>query len=232
MSTIESKDVLELTKSTQSNLTTKFGMITTFIAAVAATIGSFLGQIGAKYIESSKEISVKEQDFYATIVQGCLKPEDEASRINCLLLVSETKIIHRDDVRNAIIDYAKKAKLEAKGEKKPSDRTTVVPSLSNLSSKPRALILSGQNSKANESLINSIKNDLSENNYHILGITTGFIDDSRPKDPEIRYFNTEDTEMALNISEQIQKLHNLQIPAKRYSDSSARPGYVEVWLGK
>lgn len=118
------------------------------------------------------------------------------------------------------------------GVNKPSERTTVVPSLGNLTSKLRVFILSGPSAKINESLINSIKKDITGGNYNIIGIKTSFIDESRPKDPEIRYFNTEDTEMALNLSEQLQRLYNLQIPAKRYSDSSARPGYVEIWLGK
>jgi hypothetical protein len=71
-------------------------------------------------------------------------------------------------------------------------------------------------------------------NYPVLGAKTLKNDLERPDGREIRYFNREDEAQAGKIAEYLALKNNPKnpIPAKLYQDPSARPGYIEIWLGR
>jgi hypothetical protein len=58
-------------------------------------------------------------------------------------------------------------------------------------------------------------------------------DDTRPKTNEIRYFHREDQQEALRIAQAVRDAFGVGLPDVRlYSDDSALPGYIEIWIAR
>jgi hypothetical protein len=61
-----------------------------------------------------------------------------------------------------------------------------------------------------------------------------FRDDAgRPDYPEVRYFNASDKDQAEKLAEYMRvRLSSKSLLANVYKDATARPGYIEIWLGR
>ena len=58
-------------------------------------------------------------------------------------------------------------------------------------------------------------------------------DAGRPESPEIRYFNSTDKEQAERLAEVLRfRLNTKVLLASEYKDPTAKPGYIEIWLGR
>ncbi len=58
-------------------------------------------------------------------------------------------------------------------------------------------------------------------------------DAGRPDHPEVRYFNSTDKEQAEKIAEVMRfRLNTKALLASEYKDLTAKPGYIEIWLGR
>lgn len=82
------------------------------------------------------------------------------------------------------------------------------------------------------SMFSELEGTLAAAGFNVIGKKT-LKDEGRPDQPEIRYFNAPDKEQAEALAEFMRvRLSNPDIKARQYNDPSARPGYIEIWLGR
>lgn len=59
------------------------------------------------------------------------------------------------------------------------------------------------------------------------------LDIKRPDESEVRYFNSSDKAQAEKLAEFMRfRLDTRLLVAKEYQDPTAKPGYIEIWLGR
>jgi hypothetical protein len=77
-----------------------------------------------------------------------------------------------------------------------------------------------------------LREELATAGFTILGAR--FKEDAgRPDHPEVRYFNPTDKEQAEKIAEFMRfRLNTKELLANEYKDPTAKPGYIEIWLGR
>jgi hypothetical protein len=97
----------------------------------------------------------------------------------------------------------------------------------------RVYLLAGSSEKIK--LFYKLRTELVNAGFIISGENS--IDDpERPTQAEVRYFNDSDRAQAEIIAESIRFNSKepalVTITAKKYKDSSAKPGYIEIWVGK
>lgn len=94
----------------------------------------------------------------------------------------------------------------------------------------RVYLLAGTKAKASQ--LSGLREDLAVAGFAVLG-ARHLLDEGRSDPPEVRYFNDSDREQAERLAEFVRfKLHVESLEARRYRDPAARPGYVEVWVGR
>ncbi|MBD2491688.1 caspase family protein [Aulosira sp. FACHB-615] len=107
----------------------------------------------------------------------------------------------------------------------PTSTRTLLPT-----SNTRIFLLAGTNNKTK--IINDLKSELIRAGFNVFGAQQ-IEDDTRPNEPEVRYFNRSDEEQADIVVKFVRsRLSNQVITAKYYDDSSGKPGYIEIWLGR
>jgi len=93
----------------------------------------------------------------------------------------------------------------------------------------RVFILSGTK---DSSYFGPLRDDLQSAGFKVLK-TKYLLDLGRPDRPEIRYFNTADKVQAEKMAAYMQaKIPGTVYSAVKYTDAEARPGYLEIWLGR
>jgi hypothetical protein len=94
----------------------------------------------------------------------------------------------------------------------------------------RIFLLAGTAEKAFR--FSELEGTMATAGFNVIGKKT-LNDEDRPDQPEIRYFNNPDKEQAEAIAKFMRlRLSNPVIEARQYNDPSARPGYIEIWLGR
>jgi hypothetical protein len=95
----------------------------------------------------------------------------------------------------------------------------------------RVWLLAGRAEKA--APFDSLRAALQQTGIGVAGTKPSLQDETRPPDPEVRYYNDADAEAAAAVAERARTLLRLpNLPVRRAVDPSAGPGYVEVWLGR
>jgi hypothetical protein len=108
-------------------------------------------------------------------------------------------------------------------ENRISKKTLPIPKI-------RVYLLTGADSRIQ--MFAAIKSELEKINFIVLGAKK-LEDDTRTDEPEIRYFNSSDQAQADRIKEVVKsRFPNRKIETNYQRDSSAAPGYIEVWLGR
>lgn len=94
----------------------------------------------------------------------------------------------------------------------------------------RVYLLAGK--KEFVSTFPALREELGAAGFAIVGAR--FKEDSgRPDLPEVRYFNASDKEQAERIAEVMRfRLNTKALLASEYKDPTAKPGYIEIWLGR
>lgn len=95
----------------------------------------------------------------------------------------------------------------------------------------RVYLLAGNRGK--QAMLDSIRAALTTAGFPVLGENSALIDEGRPSAPEVRYFNDADGAESEAIAERLRVwLRTPTLIAKFYRDPKARPGYIEIWLGR
>jgi hypothetical protein len=93
----------------------------------------------------------------------------------------------------------------------------------------RVYILAGTN---DTSSFGTLRDDLRSAGFAVLGAKF-LADVGRPDRPELRYFHMEDKDQAVKLAVYMKaKTGNASFSAEKYTDARARPGYIEIWLGR
>jgi hypothetical protein len=182
------------------------------ITAISGLIGTGIGAILQSYTNSTLE----RQKFEFTLIQKALQAptQDEAAK-QLLFLVNSGVIISLDG-----------GKIRNIAENNPSQLPSLVPIVPNA----RVFLLTGTNSKTK--IFSDFQFMLIKAGFSVLGAKQ-IEDDSRPNEPEVRYFNPSDEQQADIVVKFVRsRLSNQAIIAKYYNDPSSKPGYVEIWLGR
>ena len=198
------------------------GILTALIAGIAALAGT----IGGSWIKKDSDIELARQKFYADLVMKSLEQKTGKERLEMLRMLTETHLIADDDVRKNILAYATKTA--------PENVPQVVPQ-GNIAPEPlvpdaRIYLLAGSQKRADS--FETLRTELSNAKYRVLNAKI-LEDPSRPDGREIRYFNREDEAQASKLAEYMRSKDTANsIVTKLYQDTSARPGYIEIWLGR
>ena len=95
----------------------------------------------------------------------------------------------------------------------------------------RIYLLSGKKDSASD--FAALQKDLIAAGFSVLGAKSNLVDPGRPDQPEIRYFNAADKSQAEKIAEYVRsKFPGSKFPVNLYADDKAKPGYLEIWLGR
>jgi hypothetical protein len=94
----------------------------------------------------------------------------------------------------------------------------------------RIYLLAGKKEKTSE--FQGLKEELGLAGFSIVGAR--FKEDAGRRDhPEVRYFNASDKDQSEKIAEFMRfRLNTKQLLASEYKDPTAKPGYIEIWLGR
>jgi hypothetical protein len=182
------------------------------ITAISGLIGTGVGAVLQGYSNSTLE----RQKFEFTLIQTALKaPTQNEQAKQLLFLINSGVIISLDG-----------SKLRNIAEKNPSQ----LPGLVTVVPNARVFLLAGTDGKTK--MFNNFQSELVKAGFNVLGAKQ-IEDDSRPTEPEVRYFSPSDKQQADIVVKFVRsRLSNQAIPAKYYNDPSAKPGYVEIWLGR
>jgi hypothetical protein len=194
-----------------------------FAAAVAASGNALVSYVNAN---SQRELE-KQKAEQARVLEMIKTGEPDKAAENLRFLVDAGLVID-EPLRKSVTAFL--------AHRKPGSG----PSLPAIASVPklappivenaRIYLLTGK--KNNTDMLASLKQDLGAVGFAIVG--SRFKEDaSRPDLPEIRYFNDTDKEQSEKIAEVMRfKLNTKALVAKEYKDPTARPGYIEIWLGR
>lgn len=211
------------------------GILTAVIAGLAAlggTIGGayFKGDADQRVVQETAagNLRLAQQKFYSDLVIKAVESSKPTERLQSLQLLAETRLIADAAVREAILAYAARNKDEPQKIPQFQRASPSVPAP--FGQNARLFLLAGTVQKATQ--FESLQREFGEASYRVLG-TKVLSDAGRPDRPEIRYFNADDETGAAQLRDFMrERLADPSITSKRYEDSSARPGYVEIWLGR
>ena len=100
-----------------------------------------------------------------------------------------------------------------------------------IATQARVYLLSGSQSRA--ARLDSVRAALLAQGINVVGQNPVLQDETRPSTPEVRYFNPPDSADAQALAARLRVLlKDPSLLARPYRDPSAKPGYIEVWLGR
>jgi hypothetical protein len=195
--------------------------------ALVGGLFAILGAIAGAATTGWSQIELARQKFNSDLVMKALESNSPDERLESLNLLVETNLLQDTQVRQGVRVYAETKR------KNPSSIPQVMTSPhieAPIIPNPRIYLLTGNKTK--ESLFSEYNKSLSQAGYKVLGSKV-LDDQGRPSYEEVRYFHPQDKAQADKIAEVISfELKSSKVEAKQYSDSSARPGYIEIWFGK
>jgi len=197
---------------------------TVLIAGFFGLLGTGLG--GA--ITGWSSVELAKQKFNSDLVMKALESPSPEARLATLRLLVDTHLIEDQAIRSAVSNYTSEKKTNPGSipQVQPSNSSLAPPLLEN----NRIFILAG--SAETSSKFSGILTDLAKAGYSVIGAKP-LNDKERPNSPEIRYFNaidkTQSERLAVFLGE---KLQLATVATKQYDDASAKPGYIEIWLGR
>lgn len=175
--------------------------------------------------QSDRELA--EKKYRSDLVLKALESKSPDEKLFTLRMLADLNLIKEPEVLDGINRYIVSKIKNPEGTaqtKSSSGQTSELPPL-------RIYLLSEKSKSAG---FDEVKEVLASNGYTVLAseITTKVIyDDTRPNTPEIRYFNTVDKERAEAIATSL-KVKVLDISVIKIIDERAKPGYIEIWLGR
>jgi len=195
--------------------------------AIIGGLFALFGALGGAAVTGWSQVELARQKFNSDLVLKALESGSPEQRLESLKLLTETRLLKDKDIQEGVKAYA------AARASNPATIPQVLPTASFTApviSNPRIYLLAGN--KLKEPLFATYKAQLESTGYRVLG-TKLLNDRGRPSTEEVRYFHGEDRVQAEKIAEVVQfKLNVPNLPAKRYQDDSAKPGYIEIWFGK
>ncbi|MBW4655969.1 MAG: hypothetical protein KME20_23445 [Kaiparowitsia implicata GSE-PSE-MK54-09C] len=196
-------------KNTESK---KASLLIGVLTIISGLIGTGIGVSLQGYWSSQLE----RQKFEFALIQKALETSDNQEAAKQLLFLVDSGVLQS-------LDSSKIRRLAENPEQLPILRSPIVENA-------RIFLLAGTNERTRA--FNELSSELIKAGFNIVG-SRQLDDPERPNEPEVRYFNSTDREQAEIIAEFVQsQLLNQAVRANFYQDSTAKPGYIEIWLGR
>ncbi len=197
---------------------------TVLITGLLALLGTVTGGV----VKGCWDVRLAEQKLYSDLVLKALESDSPEERLASLDFMVKTYLIQEKELAEGVRKYVKDKEKDPSGI--PQIKATPVTLASPIVENARVYLIAGNDEKT--SMFREIKDDLAKAGYKVLG-EKKLNDEGRPEGAEIRYFNFSDQAQAEAIAEFMRfRLSDTELEARKYEDPSARPGYIEIWLGK
>jgi hypothetical protein len=189
-----------------------------------AVLGTVIGGV----VQGYWNVRLAEQKYQSDLILKALESSSPEERLQSLKLLVHTNLIKQSDVRDSVSNYILEKQKDPETipqVKAAASQTLEAPIISNA----RIYILAGNASKT--SAFNDLKLQLNSAGFKIMNART-IVDPGRPNNPEIRYFNPEDEQQAEKLAEFMRFKYDKGYASILYKDAKAKPGYIEIWLGR
>ncbi len=202
---------------------TKSTLKTVLITGLLALLGTVAGGV----VKGYWDVRIAEQKLYSDLIMKALESNSPKERLASLDFMVKTNLIQESNLSNGLRQYVQDNKKDPSAiPQMKSPITLSKPMIENV----RVFLLAGKNEKT--PMFRELKDYLVKSGYNVLGEKIVY-DEGRPVEPEIRYFNPSDKAQAEAIAKFVRfRLSDDKLVAQKTEDSSARPGYIEIWLGK
>ena len=194
-----------------------------FAAAIAAGGNAWVSYSNANSLRDLEALKAEQARLLEMIKTG--DPDKAAENLRFLI---NAGLISDPSLRKSVVDFLATRK-PGSGPALPSAATPpklTAPIVENA----RVYLLAGAKARAAE--FQGLKEALGLAGFSIVGARLKE-DAGRPDHPEVRYFNTGDKEQAEKIAEFMRfRLNTKELLASEYKDPTAKPGYIEIWLGR
>lgn len=199
------------------------GLLAALSAVLSATVqGYWEASLAEERFEADSKLAA--QKFTSDLVLKALEADSSDARIQTLDMLVRTNIIDDPEIVDGITTYL--ASDEVKKAGVPQVKSALSPPVID---NARVYLLAGSAKLA--SGFDDWKQKLAAAGFPVIGQQK--IDDpGRPLTPEVRFFNDEDAAQASAIAGSVSESLGTRVPANPYKDASAKPGYIEIWLGK
>ena len=190
---------------------------------------AILGTVAGGIVKGYWDVQLAERKFNSDLVLKALESSSAPERLESLRLLVDTNLLKESSIREGVHNYI------AEKQKNPSSIPQVRPTSAQSLEPPiienaRVFLLAGRKEKTSE--FDSLRTELAAAGFAVIGAKS-LVDKGRPDLPEVRYFHAADEVQADRIAEFMRfRLSTETLPAKLYQDVTARPGYIEIWLGR
>lgn len=191
----------------------KGGSAVAVFSILAGLLGTGLGYGLQGYFNAKLE----RQKFEAGVIQKALETDDRQEIARRLKFYIETGVIQSLDankIRNTV-------------DKNISELPVFpAPTVENA----RIFLLAGTSEQAKK--FTGLRAELLKAGFNVVG-EKQIVDPGRPEKPEVRYYNASDRAQAEEIANAVRYYLGLpNLAANPFTDTKAKPGYLEIWLGK
>lgn len=194
-----------------------------FAAAIAAAGNAWISYSNANSLRDLEALKAEQTRLLEMIKTG--DPDKAAENLRFLI---NAGLIGDSSLRKSVVEFLATRK-PGSGPVLPSPAQPpklTAPIVDNA----RVYLLAGKKEKTKE--FQGLKEELGLAGFSIVGARLKE-DAGRPDHPEVRYFNTGDKEQSEKIAEFMRfRLNTKQLLASEYKDPTAKPGYIEIWLGR
>jgi hypothetical protein len=194
-----------------------------FAAAIAAGGNAWVSYSNANSLRELEALKAEQARLLEMIKTG--DPDKAAENLRFLI---NAGLIGDSSLRKSVVDFLATRKAGS-GPVLPSPAQPpklTAPIVDNA----RVYLLAGKKENARE--FDRLKEELGLAGFSIVGARLKE-DAGRPDHAEVRYFNAGDKEQSEKIAEFMRfRLNTKQLLASEYKDQTAKPGYIEIWLGR
>lgn len=199
------------------------------IALILSGLFALLGTIVGGVVQGYWNTKLAEQKYQSDLILKALESSSPDERLQTLKLLVHTNLIKESDVRDSVNKYIlqkQKDPTTIPQVKSSSSQNLDAPIVDNA----RIYLLAGNKTKTES--FNDLSLQLTTAGFKVMGAKS-IIDKGRPDNSEVRFFNQQDQLQAEKIAEFMRfKFNDKGFISKQYPDVKAKPGYIEIWLGR
>lgn len=203
---------------------------TTLRLAIATGVLAVLGTVAAGAVKGIADVELAKRKLNADLLMLALQSGSPQERLQSLQFMVETRLISEKSIAAGLDEYVKKHQADPASIPQFKQVTATEP-LPPVVENARIFLLADREETTKQ--FPELRAALVKAGFKVLGDKVLASDPSRPEHPEVRFFNSEDARQAEQLAVFMRaRLGNNAVVAKQYDDRSARPGYVELWMGK
>lgn len=201
----------------------------TLVTLVVSGLFAILGTVGGGMIKGYWDVELARQKFQSDLVLKALESNIGEERLSTLQMLVSTNLIKNSDIGVGVNNYVK-ANMNHPSKipqvKSASTQTLAPPIIDNA----RIYLLAGRNGQ--NAVLESLQHDLATAGFLVVGART-IVDEGRPDLPEVRYFNDTDKSQAEKLAMFVRtRAPGKKCTARKYIDSTVKPSYIEIWMGR